>query len=55
MVINGSRASRQSGIERKKNAATAMDSIVAEDVGAFPDRNISEAISRISGVALDRG
>ncbi|WP_019921103.1 TonB-dependent receptor [Duganella zoogloeoides] len=55
VVINGTRASQQSGIERKKNAATAMDSIVAEDVGAFPDRNIGEAISRISGVALDRG
>ncbi|MDR7048788.1 TonB-dependent receptor [Duganella sp. 3397] len=55
VVVQGTRASQQSGIERKKNAATAMDSIVAEDVGSFPDRNIGEAISRISGVALDRG
>jgi TonB-dependent receptor len=55
VVIQGQRASQQSGIERKKNAATAMDSIVAEDVGSFPDRNIGEAISRIAGVALDRG
>ncbi|MET0268013.1 MAG: TonB-dependent receptor [Duganella sp.] len=55
VVVQGTRASQQSGIERKKNAATAMDSIVAEDVGAFPDRNIGEAISRIAGVALDRG
>jgi TonB-dependent receptor len=55
VVVQGARASQQSGIERKKNAATAMDSIVAEDVGSFPDRNIGEAISRISGVALDRG
>ncbi|MET0320941.1 MAG: TonB-dependent receptor plug domain-containing protein, partial [Duganella sp.] len=55
VVVQGTRASQQSGIERKKNAATAMDSIVAEDVGSFPDRNIGEAISRIAGVALDRG
>jgi len=55
VVVQGTRASQQSSIERKKNAATAMDSIVAEDVGSFPDRNIGEAISRISGVALDRG
>ena len=55
VLVVGTRASQQSGIERKKNAATAMDSIVAEDVGAFPDRNVGEAISRIAGVALDRG
>lgn len=55
VLVVGTRASQQSGIERKKNAATAMDSIVAEDVGAFPDRNVGEAISRIAGVAIERG
>jgi TonB-dependent receptor len=54
-VIVSTRRSQQSSIDRKKNAATAMDSIVAEDVGSLPDRNIGEAISRMSGVALDRG
>jgi TonB-dependent receptor len=53
--VVATRASQQSSIERKKNAATAMDSIVAEDVGSLPDRNVGEAISRMSGVALDRG
>jgi TonB-dependent receptor len=55
VTIVGMRASQQSSIERKKNAATAIDSIVAEDVGSLPDRNIGEAISRMAGVALDRG
>jgi TonB-dependent receptor len=55
VTVTATRASQQSSIDRKKNAATAMDSIVAEDVGALPDRNIGEAISRMSGVALDRG
>jgi len=55
VLIVGTRNSQQSSIERKKNAATAMDSIIAEDVGAFPDRNVGEAISRIAGVALGRG
>jgi TonB-dependent receptor len=53
--VVGTRRSQQSSIERKKNAATAMDSIVAEDVGTLPDRNIGEAISRMAGIALDRG
>jgi TonB-dependent receptor len=55
VVVVATRASQQSGIERKKDAATALDSIVAEDVGSMPDRNIGEAISRMSGVSLDRG
>ncbi|WP_426104534.1 TonB-dependent receptor [Massilia sp. TSP1-1-2] len=55
VVVVGARESQRSSIARKKNAKTAMDSIVAEDVGAFPDRNVGEAISRIAGVALDRG
>jgi TonB-dependent receptor len=55
VTVVGTRASQQSANERKKNAATAMDSIVAEDVGALPDRNVGEAISRLSGIALERG
>lgn len=55
IVVVGARESQRGSINRKKKAKTAMDSIVAEDVGAFPDRNVGEAISRIAGVALDRG
>jgi len=54
-VVVSTRKSQQSSISRKKNAATAIDSIVAEDVGSLPDRNIGEAISRMAGIALDRG
>ena len=54
-VVVSTRKSQQSSIARKKNAATAIDSIVAEDVGSLPDRNIGEAISRMAGIALDRG
>lgn len=53
--VVGVRASQQNSIERKKNAVTAFDAIIAEDVGAFPDRNAAEAISRIAGVTLERG
>ncbi|MDP5279951.1 TonB-dependent receptor [Sphingomonas sp. DG1-23] len=54
IIVVGSRASQQSAIGRKKNARTATDSIVADDIGSFPDRNVNEAISRIPGVALSR-
>jgi TonB-dependent receptor len=54
IVVVGSRASQQSANTRKKEAKTATDSIVADDIGSFPDRNVNEAISRIPGVALGR-
>jgi TonB-dependent receptor len=55
IVITGQRASQRSSIDRKKNAKTATDSIVAEDIGQFPDKNVNEAVSRVAGISLDRG
>jgi TonB-dependent receptor len=55
VLVIGTRASQRDSMARKKRAPTAMDSISAEDVGKFPDQNINEAISRVAGVALDRG
>ncbi|ESQ78299.1 TonB-dependent receptor domain-containing protein [Asticcacaulis sp. YBE204] len=54
VIVTGVRASQRTAIDRKKKAKTATDSIIAEDVGKFPDKNIGEAISRIAGVALSR-
>ncbi len=55
VIITGARASERSAIDRKKKAKTATDSIVAEDIGSFPDKNVDEAVSRIAGISLDRG
>ena len=54
IIVTGARASEQTANQRKKNAKTATDSLVADDIGSFPDRNVNEAISRLPGVALDR-
>ncbi|MDC7682122.1 TonB-dependent receptor [Asticcacaulis sp. BYS171W] len=54
VIIVGVRRAQQSAIERRRMSATLAESIVAEDVGSFPDRNLNEAISRIAGVALAR-
>ncbi|NGM50877.1 TonB-dependent receptor [Caulobacter sp. 602-2] len=53
-IVVGARASQQSSIQRKKRSATAQDSIVADDVGSFPDSNVNEAMSRVAGVAIER-
>ena len=55
ILVTGVRQAEQSAITRKRTARTAQDSIVADDVGQFPDKNAAEAIARIAGVALDVG
>jgi TonB-dependent receptor len=54
VVVSGTRASVASAIDRKKGASTVSDSIVAEDIGQFPDKNVGEALSRVTGVQLSR-
>ena len=54
VVVSGIRTSIRSAIDRKKNAGTVTDSIVAEDIDQFPDKNVGEALSRITGVQLSR-
>lgn len=52
--IVGTRKSIASAINRKRDAGTVTDSIVAEDIGQFPDKNVGEALSRVTGVQLSR-
>ncbi|MFT3990829.1 MAG: TonB-dependent receptor [Luteolibacter sp.] len=54
IIVTGTRASLQSAIARKRNAGTVVDSVVAEDISSFPDKNVGEALSRITGVQLSR-
>lgn len=54
IIVTGTRASLQSAISRKRDAGTVVDSIVAEDISSFPDKNVGEALSRITGVQLNR-
>ncbi|KQN72086.1 TonB-dependent receptor [Sphingomonas sp. Leaf62] len=54
ILVTGTRASLQSANARKKNADTVVDSIVAEDIASFPDKNVGEALARITGVQLQR-
>lgn len=54
VVVSGIRYSQRSALERKKAAVTMTDSLVAEDIGAFPDKNIAEALQRIPGVQMSR-
>lgn len=54
VIVTGYRASLQSSIAVKKQADSIIDVIKAEDIGKFPDNNLSESMQRIPGVAIDR-
>lgn len=54
VVVTGIRASLTSARQIKRNAEQIVDSISAQDIGALPDRSVSEALQRIPGVTLQR-
>nr|KIS31791.1 hypothetical protein TQ38_15430 [Novosphingobium sp. P6W] len=55
IVVTGFRASQQSAVKAKRNAAVIMDSVAQDDVGRLPDLNIVEASRRITGVSVVGG
>jgi TonB-dependent receptor len=54
IVVTGIRASLANAQNIKKNSDTVVDAITAEDIGALPDRSVTEALQRIPGVAINR-
>lgn len=54
IVVTGVRASLGSAQSIKRNSPQIVDSIVAEDIGKLPDRNIAEALQRIPGIQIQR-
>jgi TonB-dependent receptor len=54
VTVVGTRKSVASAIDRKIRNSTVSDSLVAEDINQFPDKNVGEALSRITGVQLTR-
>ena len=52
--VTGVRSSLTSALNAKKHSDSISDSIIAEEIGKSSDENIAQALSRISGVSLDR-
>ncbi len=54
VVITGIRSSIATSISTKRDAATIVEAITAEDIGKLPDVTISDSLQRISGVQIRR-
>jgi iron complex outermembrane recepter protein len=55
IIVTGIRSSLDRARDIKRNSVQIVDSIVAEDIGKLPDRNVAESLGRVSGVQVDRG
>jgi TonB-dependent receptor len=54
IVVSGTRAALAESRDKKREAAIVQDSIVAEDLGRFPDDNVADSLSHITGITLQR-
>lgn len=54
IIVSGIRASLANAQNIKQNSDTVVDAITAEDIGALPDRSVTEALQRIPGIAINR-
>jgi iron complex outermembrane receptor protein len=52
--VTGLRSSMISAQARKQSSNKIMDGISADDMGALPDRSVTETLQRVAGVSIDR-
>lgn len=54
IVVSGIRQSLANSQQIKRDSDTVVDAITAQDIGALPDRSVTEALQRVPGVAINR-
>jgi iron complex outermembrane receptor protein len=54
VVVTGYRKSLNAALDLKRDSVGSVDTIVAEDIAAFPELNLAESIQRIPGVSISR-
>jgi iron complex outermembrane recepter protein len=51
-VVSGFRGSLTKALDIKRESVQIVDSIVAEDIGKFPDNNVVESMQRMTGIQV---
>ena len=54
VVVTGVYASQLNAVNTKRDAASVVDAISAEDIGKLPDVTISDSLQRIPGIQVER-
>jgi len=52
IVVSGIKESLAKALDVKKEKVQIVDSVVAEDIGKFPDNNVVESLQRVTGVQV---
>jgi len=52
VIVTGTRAGLARSLETKKNADVVLDSISATELGKFPDDDVADSLSHITGVSI---
>jgi TonB-dependent receptor len=54
ILVTGFRRSLATAQNIKRDSDTVVDAITAQDIGALPDRSVTEALQRVPGVSINR-
>ena len=54
VVVTGIRASLEKSLEIKKNSPVIVDSINATELGRFPDDDVADSLSHVTGISISR-
>ncbi len=52
--VRGIRETLKRNLAEKRDALNVVDSVTAEDLGKFPDKNVADSLQRIPGISVDR-
>ncbi len=52
--VRGIRETLKRNLAEKRDALGVVDSVSAEDLGKFPDKNVADSLQRVPGISVDR-
>jgi len=52
--VRGIRERLKRNLAEKRDAGNVVDTVTAEDVGKFPDKNVADSLQRVPGISVDR-
>jgi iron complex outermembrane receptor protein len=52
--VRGIRETLKRNLAEKRDSMNIVDSVTAEDLGKFPDKNVADSLQRVPGISVDR-
>ncbi|WP_229257568.1 TonB-dependent receptor [Duganella callida] len=52
--VRGIRERLKRNLAEKRDADNVVDTVTADDVGKFPDKNVADSLQRVPGISVDR-